>query len=71
MNTNFKKILCGIPPGLVIGSLLFLIYVNDLKDASKCLDSVMLFDDTNRYYSHKNIKDVFYTLNLELEKISQ
>ena len=25
----------------------------------------------NFFYSHKNIKDLFYTVNSELEKISQ
>ena len=31
----------------------------------------MFADDTNLFYSHKNIKGVFYTVNSELEKISQ
>ena len=31
----------------------------------------MFTDDTNFFYSHKNIKDLFYTINSELEKISQ
>ena len=30
----------------------------------------MFVDDTN-FYSHKNIKGLFYTVNSELEKISQ
>ena len=31
----------------------------------------MLSDDTNHFYSHKNIRDLFCTVNLELEKINQ
>ena len=31
----------------------------------------MFADDTNFFYSHKNIKVLFYTVNSELEKISQ
>ena len=31
----------------------------------------MFADDTNFVYSHKNIKGLFYTVNSELEKISQ
>ena len=71
LNTSFQKIVCGVPQGSVLGPLLFLIYVNDLKDASKSLDCIMFADDTNFFYSHKNIKGLFYTVNSELEKISQ
>ena len=31
----------------------------------------MFADDSNFFYSHKNIKGLFYTVNSELEKISQ
>ena len=31
----------------------------------------MFADDTNFFYSYKNIKRLFYIVNLELKKISQ
>ena len=68
LNANFKR--CGVLQGSVLGRLLVLIYVNLLKDASESLDSIMLANNTNLFYSHKNIKDLFYAINLELEKIS-
>ena len=57
-NTNFANIICGIPQGSTPGSLLFLIYVNDLCNASNILDS-MFADNTNLLFSHRNISTLF------------
>ena len=51
--------------------LLFLIYINHLHEASNILDSIMFADDTNLFYSHQNINDLFSTVNSELECINQ
>ena len=67
-NTSFQSIVCGVPQGSILEPLLFLICVNGLKDASKSFVLIMLAEVTNIFYSHKNIKGLFYTANLELEK---
>ena len=54
--TNLAQIKCGVPQGSILGPLLFLIYVNDLCNASNILDPIMFADDTNLFLSHQNIK---------------
>ena len=66
-STNLREIRCGVPQG----SILFLIYINDLSLVSKFLSPIKFSDATNLFYSHNNIKILFKNTNDELEKISQ
>ena len=46
-NSNHLSINCGVPPGSVLGSLPFLLYVNDIPNASESLTFHLFADDTN------------------------
>ena len=45
-DTVKKDIKCGVPQGSILGSLLFLLYLNDLPNSSNVLVPIMFADDT-------------------------
>ena len=69
-SSSQQIIKCGVPQGSILGPLLFLIYINDLCDVSKILDFILFADDTNIFFSHKNVGSLEKTLNEELLKLT-
>ena len=69
--TEYCVVKCRVLQGSILGSLLFLLYVNDLKNASSILDPITFVDDTNLFYTDSNIQKIFSTMNEKLASINQ
>ena len=60
-----QGISCGLPQGSILGPLFFILYVNDLNNAS-LLDAILFSDDTNLFISHSDpLQYLINTLNRE------
>ena len=76
-NSSHKQIMCGVPQGSILGPLLYLLYVNDIRNRSvsddihkSCESSILSFaDDTTLYISDHNFVSLFETANKEINKL--
>ena len=65
--SSFKDVTCGVPQGSILGPLLFLLYINDMRHALKHSVVHHFADDTNLLYSHKNQNLLRKNMNSDLD----
>ena len=69
VKSNTLSMKSGVPQRSTLGSLLFLIYINDLPNSSDLFQFRIFADDTNIFYSSKTQNDLQNTVNDELKKV--
>ncbi len=70
MNSGEQDVTCGVPQGLVLGPLLFIIYTNDLPNALRGSRCILFADDTTIYHSSIDLNASAATLANDLEQLT-
>ena len=68
-NSDVLSITCGVQQGSILGLLLFLIYINDLPNASKKHTFCLFADDTNIYFECNDLPNLIKVVNKELRSV--
>ena len=60
--SNVANIYCGVPQGSIVGTLLFLLYVNGMCRVVDC-ELFLYADDSSLVYQHRGVKAIDTKLN--------
>jgi hypothetical protein len=61
----------GVPQGSILGSILFLLYINHIENCTKLISFILFADDTNIFYSNKCLKTLNKIMQTEIDKVAE
>ena len=69
-NSSILNILCGVPQGSILGPLLFLICVNDIKQVVSS-DILLYANDSCLVFQHKHVTEIEKHLNNDFSNLCE
>lgn len=67
--SNTLSVICGIPQGSILGPILFLLYINDIVQASSIGNLILFADDTNIIYKSTSIDSLTNITGKDLQAV--
>ena len=66
--SNLEPIYCRVPQGSILGSLLFIVFFNDLIDIMN-VNVIKYAEDTVLFYTDSDVSKIESVLNYEMKKV--
>ena len=63
------NVLCGVPQGSILWPILFILYINDMRNVSTLIKPILFADDTNLFYSGKDVDELCSVVLIALDKL--